>query len=73
MTARYRWTADVPDFRMPILVTTSRGKFEFIQPTTSWQTITLGDILPEEFRVADDRFLVDVRFTAAYRDPRLPD
>jgi aminopeptidase N len=72
VTARYRWKAEVPDFRMPIKVTMSRSKYEFIYPTTSWQTVTLGDIPPEEFKTADDLFLVDLKLRWVYLDPNLP-
>jgi hypothetical protein len=71
VTARYRWIADVPDFRMPIKVTTSRNTYEFIYPTTSWQTMALGDILPEEFKIADDLFLAELRLRWIYLDPNL--
>ncbi|MFQ5604601.1 MAG: M1 family metallopeptidase, partial [bacterium] len=66
VTARYRWKADVADFKMPIKVTTSRGKFEFIYPTHSWQTTELGDIHPDEFKVAEDLFYVDVKLRRVY-------
>lgn len=66
VTARYRWEADVADFKMPIKVTTSRGKFEFIYPTHSWQTTELGDIHPDEFKVAEDLFYVDVKLRRVY-------
>ena len=70
-TARYRWKADVADFQMPLKVTTSRGRFEFIRPTTTWQTMTIGDLRPEEFAVATELFYVDVRLNWMYLDPRL--
>lgn len=73
VTARYRWNADVPDFKMPIKVTTSDNKNEFIYPTTSWQTLKLGNMRPEDFKVEKDRFYVDVRLSWSYLDPRLPD
>ena len=50
VTARYRWQADVPDFRMPIKVTTAPGKYQFIVPTTAWQTNTLHRMAPEDFK-----------------------
>jgi aminopeptidase N len=69
----YRWVADVPDFKMPIRVTTSENKFEFIHPTTSWQTMKLGAIRPEDFKIDKDRFYVDFKRICSYLDPRLPD
>ncbi len=68
VTARYRWEADVDDFRMPIKVTTAPGKWEFITPTTEWQTKKLGGIAPEDFKVAEDLFYVNVRLRWSYLD-----
>ena len=73
VTARYRWNADVPDFRMPVKVTTSGNTYEIIHPTTSWQTMTLGSIRPEDFRVAEDLFYIGVRLNYGYLDPQLRD
>ena len=73
VTARYRWKADVADFRMPIKATTSRGKYEFIYPTTTWQTMKLENIWPEEFKIADELFLVDLKLRWVYLDPSLKD
>jgi len=70
VTARYRWEADVNNFRMPIKVTTAPGKFEFITPTTDWQTKKLAGLAPEDFKVAEDLFYVNVRLRASYLDPR---
>ncbi|HXT13621.1 MAG TPA: M1 family metallopeptidase [Candidatus Angelobacter sp.] len=71
VTARVRWEADVDDFRMPIKVTTAPGKYEFITPTTDWQTIKLSGIAPEDFKVADDLFYVNTRLRWSYLDPNL--
>ncbi len=66
VTARYRWKADVADFKMPIKVTTSKNKFEFIYPTAEWQTTELGGIHPDDFKVAEDLFYVDVKLKRVY-------
>jgi len=66
VTARYRWKADVADFKMPIKVTTSKNKFEFIYPTPDWQTTELGGIHPDDFKVAEDLFYVDVKLKRVY-------
>jgi aminopeptidase N len=72
VTARYRWEAEVKDFRMPIKVTTSRGTFESITPTTSeWQSRTLQGMTPENFKVADDLFYVNTRVRISYLDPQV--
>jgi aminopeptidase N len=73
ITARYRWNADVNDFHMPVKVTTSSNRYEFIYPTTSWQTMELRGIRPEDFKVAENLFYVDVKLNTGYLDPRLGD
>jgi len=73
ISARYKWDADVPDFRMPVKVTTSAEKYEFIYPTTTWQTMKLGPIDPREFRIADDLFYVDLKLNWVYLDPNKSD
>jgi aminopeptidase N len=70
VTARYRWEADVADFRMPLKVTTAPGKYDWIRPTTEWQTNKLGRIAPEDFKVAEDLFYVKLRLRWSYLDPR---
>jgi hypothetical protein len=60
MTLRYKWRADVEGFRMPVNVTTSPGQYERIYPTTDWQEITIH-LLPEEFKVDENKFLVFVK------------
>jgi aminopeptidase N len=71
VTARYKWNADVPDFRMPIKVTTAKDRFEFIYPTTSFQTIELGEMALEDFRFAEDLFYVNLNLKWQYLDPNL--
>jgi peptidyl-prolyl cis-trans isomerase A (cyclophilin A) len=70
VTARYRWETDVNDFRMPIKVTTAKDKFEFITPTTDWQTKKLNGIAPEDFKVAENLFYVNTRLRQSYLDPK---
>ena len=70
-TARYRWDADVPDFAMPVRVTTSANHFELIRPTTRWQTMNLANMHPEDFKVDDDHFYVDCKLGWRYLDTRL--
>ncbi|MCK4343837.1 MAG: M1 family metallopeptidase [Bacteroidales bacterium] len=66
VTARYRWRAEVKNFKMPIKVTTGKDKYEFIYPTTAWQTTVLGDINPHEFKVAEHLFYVNVDLRLSY-------
>jgi aminopeptidase N len=72
VTATYRWNTDVQDFKMPVRVTTSENKYEFIYPTTAFQTMKLGNIKPEKFRVEEDRFYVNLKLGWSYLDPALP-
>lgn len=72
-SARYRWKADVKGFKMPIRVTTGKGTWGWIFPTTEWQTMTLGDLAPEDFAIEKDRFYVDVKLNYVYLDPATPE
>jgi len=72
ITARYRWIADVAGFAMPVKVTTSPGKYEFIYPTTEWKSSKLSLKNPTEFKVAEDLFYIEVRKSITYLDPNTP-
>jgi aminopeptidase N len=71
--ARYRWRADVKEFAMPIRVTTGRGAYGWITPTSEWQTMTLPGMAPEDFAIEQDRFYVDLRLSYVYLDPAAPE
>jgi aminopeptidase N len=60
LTVSYKWTADVKDFRMPIKVTKAKGKYEFIYPTTTWQTLTLPNMDSDDFEVDEENFYMNV-------------
>ncbi len=60
MILHYKWETDVPDFRTPVKVTKAPGKFSFIYPTTTRQTLRLPNLLPEDFEVDQDHFYVNV-------------
>jgi hypothetical protein len=45
---------------MPIKVTKAKGKYEFIYPTTTWQTLTLPNMDSDDFVVDEDNFYVNV-------------
>ncbi len=34
---KYRWRAEVSDFKMPVQIQVAEGKYEEIRPTTTWQ------------------------------------
>lgn len=59
---RYKWEADVAGFSMPVAVG-KKGAYEWIQPTTEWQTAVIKNASPEDFRVATEWFLVEVKAT----------
>ena len=69
--AMYRWNAEAKDFRMPVKAQTSPGHFEWIHPTNSWQTVELYGMKPEDFKIAEDLFYVDVKLRWVYLDPSL--
>jgi aminopeptidase N len=70
--ARYRWNADVAGFKMPVEAMTAPGKYEFIYPTAEWQTIDFHDMNPEDFKIADNLFFVDLKLRWSYLDPSTP-
>jgi aminopeptidase N len=65
----HRWIAEVDDFRMPVKVYGGGDQFVFLHPTTEWQITRMDKLNPEEFRVAEDQFYVDVRRRITYIDP----
>jgi len=71
LTARYRWKTEVQDFKMPIKATVAENDYQFIYPTTAWQTMPLALARPEIFKIADDLFYVDLKLNWSYIDPRL--
>lgn len=60
LTVKYKWTADVKDFKMPVKIAKAKNKFDFIYLTTSWQSITLKNIVADDFAVAEDKFYINV-------------
>jgi hypothetical protein len=57
---------------MPVKAMTAPGKYEFIYPTPEWQTIDLHGMNPEDFKIADNLFFVDVKLRWSYLDPSAP-
>jgi len=64
----YKWDADIQNFKMPIRVTLSKNKFDFIYPTTQWQTIKLN-INPDDFKVDTSRFYIKIKLYKQFVDP----
>jgi aminopeptidase N len=60
LIVKYRWQADVKNFRMPVKVTTATDHFEFIYPTSDWKTITLNNLSAHEFDVDEEHFYIEV-------------
>lgn len=60
LTMSYRWLNTVKGFDMPVKVTVTKGSFEMITPTKSWQLIDLNYFDEKDFKIQTDRFLVKV-------------
>lgn len=56
----YRWSNCVAGFDMPVKVTRSRDRFDFIYPTTEWQTTPLKRVKARNFQV-DENFYVQAK------------
>jgi len=54
---------------MPIKVTTSKDKYEFIYPTEKWQMLKLNNLDPEDFKIAEDFFYCKTNIHRSYVDP----
>jgi aminopeptidase N len=68
--ATFRWETDAKDFRMPVKITTAKGKYEFIEPTTEFKSVLLNDVRFEDFRVAEDLFYIRTHISSQYFDPK---
>lgn len=68
MSLLYKWSADVADFNMPVKVTTANEKYEFIYPTTEFQTIELNLSDAKNFKVAEELFYINVKHSLRYRE-----
>ncbi len=69
--AYYKWKADVENFAMPIKVTSSPGNMELIYPNTNeYKKLDLNGLDPNEFKIAEDQFFVDVEIWKTYIDLR---
>jgi aminopeptidase N len=54
---KYKWNANVKNFKMPIKVTTSTDHFEFIYPTTAFQIIRLNNFNSKDLRFKNSKIL----------------
>ncbi len=48
-----------PFFTMPVKITVKRDVYDFIYPTTEWQTMVIRDMKAVDFKVATDLFYID--------------
>jgi aminopeptidase N len=70
VTASYIWEADTEDFEMPVKVTTAPGKIETIFPNSKHhQTIDLQGLHPDDFKIAEDQFFVELFIWKTYIEP----
>lgn len=60
LEVQYRWKADASSFNMPVKVTTTKNRFDFIYPEPVWKTITLSGMKQNDFKVDKDAFLVNM-------------
>ena len=56
---RYKWKADVSDFKMPLYISTKKKQEQRLDATTKEQTLTLKLRKPEDFQILDDLMYVD--------------
>lgn len=61
LIVRYRWIADLPNFKMPVRVTTKPEQYAFIYPTTEWKVMNLKGMTEAEFEVDEENFYIDVK------------
>lgn len=64
---KYKWNADIKEFKMPVKITTSKNKFEFIYPTTELQKMEIN-ISPDDLKAAEDLFYIKVKIIKRYID-----
>ncbi len=60
MEIKYRWSNIVKGFEMPVRATLTKDLFETITPMRAWQLIEPNYILPDDFKIQTDNFLIDL-------------
>lgn len=60
LEVRYRWRANVPGFKMPVKVTTSPDRFEFIYPVGEWRTLIFRQMTSADFEVDEESFFIEL-------------
>jgi aminopeptidase N len=62
----YRWISDVPEFDIPIKITIKKNRYEFIYPSSQYQKLVLKNMHPEDFKIAEKQFYVNVNIRKQY-------
>lgn len=62
---KYKWNTDVKDFKMPVKITTSKNKFEFIYPGTEMKEMEIN-LNPEDLKAAENLFYMNVKIRKRY-------
>jgi hypothetical protein len=58
---KYRWTNCVEGFDMPVKVTLSPGKYEFVYPSTKWKSSSCSLPQKDDFQVNPDFYVTAKR------------
>lgn len=64
---RYRWADCVEGFDMPLKVSFSPGKYEFIYPTTNWKSLPCGQPKQANFKVDENFYILTDHMTKGKR------
>ncbi|HSZ32591.1 MAG TPA: hypothetical protein VK772_04730, partial [Puia sp.] len=59
---RYKWIANVSNFRMPVKITGGKSEF-FIYPTTEWKSTSLPNTLPDDIKIDNVHSYFDIEKT----------
>ena len=57
----FRWNTKVDNFKMPLLVTIEADVYDWIYPKNDWQKLSFSHNIADQFLVAEDLFLIDVK------------
>jgi aminopeptidase N len=63
LVARYRWTNTAKNFDMPIRVTMTKDRWDWVTPLRNWQLIDLNFFNPNEFQIDTNHFLIKLKQT----------
>jgi aminopeptidase N len=63
LEVKYRWLANVENFRMPVKVTLGKNKSGFIYPVPEWKKLLLKNMSSADFQVNEDDFFINTRIT----------